>query len=120
MRRLTPVATLSRPDSAQFCAVVVNQAARGSSFARDLPVPARAVLDRAPANRGLRLVVCDLVRQDGGCTRRCTCVRPQTGEVLACQVPQDPLNDWRIFNAGDYLDVAATFWASLDVDLEDP
>jgi len=35
-------------------------------------------------------------------------------------VPQDTLNDRRIFNAGDYLDVAATFWASLDVDLEDP
>jgi len=39
--------------------------------------------------------------------------RPQAGEILACRVPQDPINDRRIFNASDDLDRAATFRASL-------
>jgi len=43
----------------------------------------------------------------------------QAGEALACQMPQDPINDRRVFNPGDDFDRAATFWASLDVYLKD-
>ena len=57
MRLLTPVAAYSGPHFVEFCPV----AAESIRFCRLWPVWARTVLDRAPAMRGLGLVVYYLV-----------------------------------------------------------
>ena len=95
MPRLIPVAVHSGPDFAQFCPVAAIRTAKASDFAGFWPVWARAVLDRARERRGLRSVFCGSVKQPGSLGRRCPAFRPQSGQILAGQVIQNPLDRTR-------------------------
>jgi len=103
--RIPSDSALSSPIERQSTSILPVLTCHGTSGAGPRLGSARPEVDFRNSVKSNRLL----------CRRR-PALRPQAGEILASQVPEDSLDDRLIFDARNNLDRAATFWASLYVD----